>query len=98
MSNRTTSLNNINQRMAQNIKTAREREGLTAAQLASKLGCSPRQILNIELGLTHVTGAMLFVIAEELGVSMDWLGRDHQIVDLFGADRQNDQLETRTGT
>jgi transcriptional regulator with XRE-family HTH domain len=56
------------------IKAARERKGLTQAELAKRCGrLSTRQLQRIETGDSDVTGDTLIKIARELNVSLDYL-------------------------
>jgi transcriptional regulator with XRE-family HTH domain len=62
-----------NPKLGQRIKLAREREGLTQAQVAKKLGVSRGAIGQWETDRGAPATGRLGTLAEYLGISLDWL-------------------------
>jgi transcriptional regulator with XRE-family HTH domain len=59
--------------MADRLRDARLRAGISARQLALQLGCSPSLISQIERGKATPSVARLYAITTALGISMDSL-------------------------
>ncbi|MGI9005746.1 MAG: helix-turn-helix domain-containing protein [Streptosporangiaceae bacterium] len=62
--------------MAERLRDARMRSGLSARQLAVKVGCSASLISQIERGKAAPSVSRLYAIAMALGISMDSLFPD----------------------
>lgn len=62
--------------MAERLREARLRAGISARQLAFQLGCSPSMISQIERGKAAPSVSLLYAIATALGISLDSLFPD----------------------
>jgi len=62
-------------KLAERIKLARGKAGLTQAQLAKKLGVTASAVGQREIGLGFPATERLATLADLLGVSLDWLLR-----------------------
>lgn len=62
-----------------NLKKSRGATGLTQAQVADKLGISDGTYKNYEQGKREPNNSLLCRIADLLGVTTDYLGREQQI-------------------
>lgn len=62
--------------MAERLRDARLRAGISARQLALRLGCSPSAISQIERGKAAPSVSRLYAIATALGISLDSLFPD----------------------
>lgn len=67
LSGRSVSLGQLAETRGGRLKAARERAGLSAAQLAAKLSISPERINNIEAGRCNVSGDWLWLAAGAIG-------------------------------
>lgn len=56
-----------------NLKELREERGFSQKELATKLGVSPTNIYNYEVGRTEPSIDMLILLAKTLEVSVDYL-------------------------
>lgn len=56
-----------------NIKRIRLKKGLSGAELAERLLCSQQHISRIERGLTRLSVAQIYCIADCLNVNIQWL-------------------------
>jgi transcriptional regulator with XRE-family HTH domain len=59
--------------LAANIRRLRQRDGLTQAQLAKKIGISAVYMNNLEMGGKSPSAEVLFALADGLGVKADEL-------------------------
>jgi transcriptional regulator with XRE-family HTH domain len=62
-----------NPRMGQRIKFAREREGLTQAQVGKQVGVTRGAVAQWEIDKGAPATGRLGTLAEYLGISLDWL-------------------------
>jgi transcriptional regulator with XRE-family HTH domain len=53
------------------LRRAREAEGIGVREMASRLGCSPSHVSQVERGMTSPSVHTLFSMVKELGVSLD---------------------------
>ena len=64
----------MHERLGDRVRQARERYGMSAAELARRIGISRQQLYMIESSKTEDPGALTVkAIAEVLGVSTDYL-------------------------
>lgn len=72
---------NYDKVIAQRIKTVREQKRLTQKDVANAIGVSFQQFQKYENGINRVSGGNLRVIANSLGVSVDYffVGQDNNI-------------------
>jgi ribosome-binding protein aMBF1 (putative translation factor) len=61
---------NLDWHVAGQVHLQRVRHGLSLNQLAGRVGISPQQLFKYEQGTNRITVARLYVIAQELGVSI----------------------------
>ncbi|HEV2375878.1 MAG TPA: XRE family transcriptional regulator [Streptosporangiaceae bacterium] len=59
--------------MGPRLRRVRTQRGLSARELARRLGCSPSLISQIERGLSAPSVGMLYALARELATSLDFL-------------------------
>ncbi|WP_242927603.1 helix-turn-helix domain-containing protein [Pontibacter vulgaris] len=59
--------------IGERIRVARKAAKMSGEQLGSTIGVGKSQISNLEKGVSHVTRANAIVLANALGVSLDWL-------------------------
>lgn len=62
---------NANQLVGRRIAALRRKLGISATELAQRVGVKKRQQWSYERGETGVTAGTLFLIAQTLGVSVD---------------------------
>lgn len=63
----------INQQIASNLREARRVSGVTLSELATSSGLTPKQILNIEMGLAAIRADALLLLSLALGTSITGL-------------------------
>ncbi len=84
--------------LGQRIRTSRQRLGVTQQQLAGALGVSPQHISAIEQEKRSPSLPSLAKLAEELGVSIDYLvtGKEGIITDTVPAIKADKGLAMET--
>ena len=70
---------NIKKELGEKIKRIRKQRGLTQNQLAELIDISPRNLSNIELGLSFVKSETLDKIIESLNISTEELFANNHI-------------------
>ena len=60
-------------KLAKVVRDAREAKGLSQRELARKLNMNMRTIMDLEMGRSNPKGETIFLIAEELHISLDAL-------------------------
>lgn len=60
-------------KLAKTVRNAREKKGLSQRELARKLNMNMRTIMDLEMGRSNPKGETIFLIAEELHISLDAL-------------------------
>lgn len=60
-------------KLAKAVRDAREAKGLSQRELARKLNMNMRTIMDLEMGRSNPKGETIFLIAEELHISLDAL-------------------------
>ena len=60
-------------KLAKTVRNAREKKGLSQRELARKLNMNMRTIIDLEMGRSNPKGETIFLIAEELHISLDAL-------------------------
>ncbi len=81
--------------LGQRIRQRREALKLTQQQLAEALGVTPQHISVIEQGKRSISVEGLAKLAEELGVSIDYLvtGKEVAVADVIPAIKADESLE-----
>lgn len=59
-------------KIGQRIKTARQKRGLTQADLGERVGCSNNHLSHVEIGQTKVSLSMLLKISFELDYDLNF--------------------------
>lgn len=60
-------------KLAKTVRDAREKKGLSQRELARKLNMNMRTIMDLEMGRSNPKGETIFLIAQELHISLDAL-------------------------
>lgn len=58
-------------RLAKAVREAREMRGISQRELARKLNMNTRTIMDLEIGRSNPKGETIFLIADELHISLD---------------------------
>ncbi|MDJ0685150.1 MAG: helix-turn-helix transcriptional regulator [Alphaproteobacteria bacterium] len=54
------------------VRNTRERLGYSQAELAEMIEIPLQEMIDLEIGKTHITAGRLYTIAKALGVPLDW--------------------------